>query len=136
MTSCKFCGKKEPVMFCICPDCADKLQPQWVSVKERMPEEGEMTLVAVSGKPRKNITLKNAVELAEYTVSEGWILEMWPEWTGAEITHWMPLPELSGCTKTGDCPQWYAWFCEILDEICKEKEIEKAHNKKERRKKK
>lgn len=35
-----------------------------------------------------------------------------------------------------DCPQWYAWFCEILDEICKEKEIEKAHNKKERRKKK
>lgn len=64
MTSCKFCGKKEPVMFCICPDCADKLQPQWVSVKERMPEEGEMTLVAVSGKPRKNITLKNAVELA------------------------------------------------------------------------
>ena len=45
-------------------------------------------------------------------------------------------PELSGCTKTGDCPQWYAWFCEILDEICKEKEIEKAHNKKERRKKK
>lgn len=94
MTSCKFCGKKEPVMFCICPDCADKLPPQWVSVKERMPEEGEMTLVAVSGKPRKNITLKNAVELAEYTVSEGWILEMWPEWTGAEITHWMPLPEL------------------------------------------
>ena len=94
MASCEFCGKKEPVMFCICPDCADKLHPQWVSVKERMPEEGKMMLVAVNGKPHKNITLKNAVELAEYTASEGWILEMWPEWTGAEITRWMPLPEL------------------------------------------
>ena len=66
---------------------------KWISVKERLPEVGEGYAVVVSGKPCRNVTLDNAIEMAAYDQDEGWILEMWPEWTNANITHWMPLPE-------------------------------------------
>lgn len=65
---------------------------EWISVKDRLPESDQIVLVVASGKPHKNITLENAIELAEYD-PVGWILEMWPEWMGAKVTHWMPLPE-------------------------------------------
>lgn len=65
---------------------------EWISVKDRLPEPDVLILVIANGKPHKNITLEGAYELAEYD-PEGWILEMWPEWMDAEVTHWMPLPE-------------------------------------------
>lgn len=65
---------------------------QWISADDRAPEIGVPVLVIVSGKPRSNITLKDAYELAEYD-PEGWILEMWPEWMDAEVSYWMPLPD-------------------------------------------
>lgn len=66
---------------------------EWISVKDRLPNENECVLVIVSGKPSENITLDGAYELAEYDPVEGWILEMWPEWGSAVVTHWMPLPQ-------------------------------------------
>ncbi len=69
---------------------------KWISVKDRLPESNELVLVIASGKPKDNITLYGACELAEYYDSYGWILEMWPEWMGAVVTHWMPLPEPPG----------------------------------------
>lgn len=66
---------------------------EWISVKDRLPEGMDEVLVIVSGKPQKNITLDGAYELAEYDPVEGWILEMWPEYGSAVVTHWMPLPE-------------------------------------------
>lgn len=68
-------------------------KPQWISVKDRLPEDMGAVLVIVSGTPRKNITLDGAYEFGEYDPDEGWILEMWPEWKDATVTHWMPLPE-------------------------------------------
>lgn len=65
---------------------------KWISVEDRLPEVDVMVLVIVSGKPMSNVTLENSYELAEYD-PEGWILEMWPEWMDAEVSHWMPLPE-------------------------------------------
>ena len=65
---------------------------EWISVKDRMPDNEQFVLIIASGKPRENITLENAVVLAEYG-SEGWILEMWPEWSDPNVTYWMPLPE-------------------------------------------
>ena len=65
---------------------------EWISVKDRLPAIGELALVIVSGHPLKNITLEDAFELAEWA-EDGWILEMWPEWMDALVTHWMPLPE-------------------------------------------
>ena len=65
---------------------------RWIHVSEQLPEPDVYVLVIAYGKPAKNVTLRGAVELAEYD-PEGWILEMWPEWTDANVTHWMPLPE-------------------------------------------
>ena len=65
---------------------------RWIPVTERLPSGDEQVLVVVSGKPKENITLYEAVELATL-YSDGWCLETWPEWTGADVTHWMPLPE-------------------------------------------
>jgi hypothetical protein len=72
-------------------DVPDTNVVQWVSVTERLPEEYNLVLVTAYGNPHRNITLEGSYELAEYD-SEGWILESYPAWTGAQVTHWMPLP--------------------------------------------
>ena len=66
---------------------------EWISVDDRLPDQSGEVLVIVSGNPQKNITLDCAYELAEYDPYDGWIMEMWPEWEDAVVTHWMPLPE-------------------------------------------
>lgn len=66
--------------------------PRWIPVTERLPELDELVLVIASGKPKENITLDGTIELATL-YSYGWCLETWPEWTGANVTYWMPLPE-------------------------------------------
>lgn len=66
---------------------------RWISVEERLPDGDELVLAVVSGWPVKNVELRDAYELARYTPAEGWILEMWPEWEGAEVSYWTPLPE-------------------------------------------
>lgn len=66
---------------------------RWIPVEERLPERDDCVAVCVSGKPQTNITLQNAVELATFSGKEGWILECWPEWESADVTHWMPLPQ-------------------------------------------
>ena len=65
---------------------------EWISVKDKLPDQSGEVLVIVSGNPQKNITLNAAFELAEYDPYDGWIMEMWPEWEDAVVTHWMPLP--------------------------------------------
>lgn len=68
--------------------------PEWVSTKERLPQNGEeAVLCIVSGKPADNITLYNAYELGRYENGGGWIIDMWPEWKGAKVLWWTPLPE-------------------------------------------
>ena len=65
---------------------------RWIPVTERLPGNDDFVLVIVSGKAG-NITLDNAAELASFSMDEGWILEMWPEWEDPKVTYWMPLPE-------------------------------------------
>lgn len=65
---------------------------EWVSVEDRLPENDDIVVVIASGKVG-NITLVNAFELATYSIDEGWILEMWPEWEDPKVTYWMPLPQ-------------------------------------------
>ena len=67
---------------------------EWISVRDKLPDQSGEVLVIVSGNPQKNITLNCAYELAEYDPYDGWIMEMWPEWEDAVVTHWMPLPEM------------------------------------------
>lgn len=64
----------------------------WISTDHKIPETDGLVLAIVSGK-FKNITFVNAIELAEYTDS-GWIIDSTPEWDNANVSYWMPLPEL------------------------------------------
>ena len=65
---------------------------QWIPVTERLPDNDDFVLVVASGQAG-NIRLDNAFELGQFSMSEGWILEMWPEWEDPKVTYWMPLPE-------------------------------------------
>lgn len=114
---CRDCGSNslclngEMNVYCAVRDAADRLEEyvdrcarfseeimglrergRWIPVEERLPEGDDCVAVCVSGKPQTNITLQNAVELATFSGKEGWILECWPEWESADVTHWMPLP--------------------------------------------
>lgn len=65
---------------------------RWIPVTERLPDDGDSVIVVVSGKI-ENTILHDAIEFAEFSIDEGWILEMWPEWEDPNVTYWMPLPE-------------------------------------------
>lgn len=68
---------------------------RWIPVEERLPEDSDkIVLIQVSGRPCENIELKNAIEFASYNKEEGWILENYPDWEGAKLVAWQPLPEL------------------------------------------
>jgi hypothetical protein len=64
---------------------------RWIPVEERLPESDGDVLTIVTGKVN-NVTLIDAQEIGSFDKSEGWILEMWPEWEDPKVTHWMPLP--------------------------------------------
>lgn len=68
--------------------------PKWVRPGAAMPPEGELVLVIVSGRPCRNIRLVYAVELATWTLEDGWILEEYPAYEDAEVHFWAPIPEL------------------------------------------
>ena len=71
----------------------EREERRWIPVTERLPDDGEQVIVVATGKPESNITLDNAIEFAEFSTDEGWILEMWPEWEDPKVTYWMPCPE-------------------------------------------
>ena len=65
---------------------------EWVSVEEAMPPEHETVLCIVSGKPKPNIMLEDAYQLGSWNKADGWIIDEWLGWEGANVTWWMPLP--------------------------------------------
>ena len=76
-------------------------QPQvggWIPVTERLPENGCGVLVTVNGK-HNNIIFVNALEIAEYRNTEGWIIEGYLDWLDPNVIAWQPLPE---CWKGGN----------------------------------
>lgn len=67
---------------------------RWRRPKEELPPEDEMVLVIANGQIAENVKAVDAVMLASWDKTEGWILELFPETeTGFEIRYWMPLPE-------------------------------------------
>ena len=66
---------------------------EWVSVEDALPPEHESVLCIVSGKPKSNITLEDAYQLGSWNKADGWIIDEWLDWEGANVTWWMKLPE-------------------------------------------
>ena len=66
---------------------------EWVSVEDAMPPEHEPVLCIASGKPNPNITLEDAYQLGSWNKADGWIIDEWLDWEGANVTWWMKLPE-------------------------------------------
>ena len=66
---------------------------EWVSVEDAMPPEHEPVLCIVDGKPKPNITLEDAYQLGSWNKADGWIIDEWLDWEGANVTWWMKLPE-------------------------------------------
>lgn len=70
---------------------------EWrIEAVELPAEKDEMVFVIVSGKPTENVTLHDAVQIAEYDPNDPdnpWIIEKWPEWKEAAVSHWKPLPD-------------------------------------------
>ena len=65
----------------------------WIPCSKQLPPHSDdLLLIQCSGKPKNNIVFDNAFCLASYT-KEVWLLELYPEWKGAEVIAWMPLPE-------------------------------------------
>lgn len=65
----------------------------WIPCSKQLPPHSDdLLLIQCSGKPKNNIVFDNVFCLASYT-KEGWLLELYPEWKGAEVIAWMPLPE-------------------------------------------
>ena len=83
----------------LCMDAATALAgpaetlPKWVRPESAMPPEDELVLANVSGRPCRHIRLVYAVELATWTLEEGWSLEEYPAYEDAEIHFWAPIPE-------------------------------------------
>ena len=66
---------------------------EWVRVENALPPEHESVLCIVSGKPKPNITLEDAYQLGSWNKADGWIIDEWLDWEGANVTWWMKLPE-------------------------------------------
>ena len=65
---------------------------EWVSVENALPPEHEPVLCIVNGKPKPNITLEDAYQLGSWNKADGWIIDEWLDWEGANVTWWMKLP--------------------------------------------
>ena len=72
--------KFSPDMWTDCHTCFvygyDAAKPEWVSVEERLPEDGDEVIVVSDGK-----TCASWHEAGDF----GWAV-------GGKVTHWMPLP--------------------------------------------
>lgn len=65
---------------------------EWVSVEDTMPPEHELVLCIVNGRPRSNVILEDAYQLGSWNKADGWIINEWQDWEGANVSHWALLP--------------------------------------------
>lgn len=90
---------------------------RWISIEDRLPENGEYVLAALS---------HGVVRIASYWSTKGWVALCV---TGLSVTHWMPLPQppndeplfdeqkcrVCGCTWDNACEGGSYW---VEDDLC------------------
>lgn len=62
----------------------DAKKPEWISVKDRLPEENVVVLICVDNGQYKEVKVSGLTGF-------GWVL--FDKNKNKEVTHWMPLPE-------------------------------------------
>lgn len=65
------------------------MNAQWISINERLPEEGILVLVWFCGRGHEKITIDSIVP-RESRFSD---VPCWGHHSWNNVTHWMPLPE-------------------------------------------
>lgn len=97
--ACFYCGHEHNCGIHGCAiirDAKDRiaaLTSPWISVDDRLPETEDFVIAIVSGKPKSNITLVDAPEVASYwRDTDEWFIDAYPEWDDPKVTYWMPIP--------------------------------------------
>lgn len=70
---------------------AGRIDMQWVSVKDKLPETGVEVLVEVDG--HRGPSWRNNHNLVAFLTKSGCWIEERHGWNPLPVTHWMPLPE-------------------------------------------
>ena len=67
---------------------------EWISTETALPEDPDtQVLVVVCGCPKENITLLNAVFIADYSPEDGWIIEGHEDWRDFDVKYWREIPK-------------------------------------------
>lgn len=66
---------------------------RWRVASHELPQKDESVLVCVNG-IFGNISFNNAIQIGFYAGEEGWIIDGYEEWENANVSHWMPLPDM------------------------------------------
>ncbi len=85
---CGYKGDKKGMLFAKAADAIEELsKPRWISVKERLPEEGNIVLCSTwSCVFCGYANSRGLFYVANNTMYDAWTWE-------PGVTHWMPLPE-------------------------------------------
>lgn len=79
-----------------------KMVPRWISVKERLPEDGQEVLLIAHGWKGKLLYVGHLQHMEAETSwltgitsqESDWCIDGWSYLRAPYVTHWMPLPEL------------------------------------------
>lgn len=75
---------------------------EWISVKDRLPEEGQEVLVISHGWEGRLVYIGEHTRIESETSwltgitskASDWLLQGWSYLREPQVTHWMPFPEL------------------------------------------
>ena len=75
---------------------------KWISVKDRLPEDGQEVLVISHGWDERLVYIGEHTRIESETSwltgitskASDWLLQGWSYLREPQVTHWMPLPEL------------------------------------------
>ena len=65
---------------------------EWISVKDRLPEYGDLIIVVIDRKVVNRICFRDGSDDSQDWVEAVGENDNWTKWFSS-VTHWMPLPE-------------------------------------------
>ena len=66
----------------------------WIDAEHEVPPDSDHDVLCVITGDYGNLHFEQGVLLGSYSKSEGWIVDLFPEWENVPVTHWRPIPEV------------------------------------------